>query len=105
MNDAHPSSVDLLYPTATPNVCVGGVRLDPTAHTLYLTNPTPTYPHTYTQRTQHTFPPQPEVLAAMGRIAQREKQRDPSAVFYVGCYSIGKERCVRFWVAVGRRGS
>ena len=52
--------------------------------------------HTSTQQkhTQHTFPPQPDVLAAMGRIAQKEKARDPSAVFYVGCYSIGKERCV-----------
>jgi hypothetical protein len=44
---------------------------------------------------QYTFPSQPSVLAALSRIAEREKAERPSTVFYVGTYSIGKERAVR----------
>ena len=29
----------------------------------------------------------------MARIAREEKAREPGTVFYVGTYSIGKERC------------
>ena len=44
---------------------------------------------------QYTFPPQPSVLASLSLLAQQEKKSAPSTLFYVGTYSIGKERAVR----------
>jgi hypothetical protein len=41
---------------------------------------------------QYVLPPQEEALAAMGRIAKSELAREPNTTFYVGTYSIGKER-------------
>jgi DNA cross-link repair 1A protein len=44
---------------------------------------------------QYAFPPQEECLASLGELARMEAQRDPSTVFYVGTYTIGKEKAVK----------
>lgn len=44
---------------------------------------------------QYVFPPQEECLRCLGELAKSEAQRDPSTVFYVGTYTIGKERAVK----------
>ncbi|KAM3569480.1 hypothetical protein VYU27_008425 [Nannochloropsis oceanica] len=44
---------------------------------------------------KYTFPSQASVLASLSLLARREKEAAPSTLFYVGTYSIGKERAVR----------
>lgn len=74
-------------------ICGGFVDRRPFTLDSSVVIPSIPLPHPH-PNTQHTFPPQPQALAEMARIAQREKEADPRTVFYVGCYSIGKERCV-----------
>ena len=44
---------------------------------------------------KYIFPDQQLVLDSVGKIARKEMIEDPSTLFFIGTYSIGKERCVK----------